>query len=64
MKDWLLAITAFVFAISMFIAVGYTRFANPDMTETRLLITYWPLYTTLMVGAVFFGVLLKFGHKK
>ena len=64
MKDWVLAITALVFAIAMFIAVGYTRVVNPDMAETRLFITYWPLYTTLMAGAVLFGVLLKFGHKK
>ncbi len=64
MKDWLIVIGMWLFVVAGFIAVGYTRFANPDMTETRLLMTYWPLYTVFMVGGVIVGVLTKFGHKK
>ena len=58
MKDIIVCILATAFAIFFFIAVIYTQFANPDMTETRLFLTYWPLYTVCLVGAAVFGLLL------
>jgi hypothetical protein len=64
MREWIELIGLILFTILLMGVIGYTRFANPDMTETRLFMTYWPIYTILMVGAVVFGVLFKFGHKK
>jgi len=57
-KDIIICALAIAFVVFFLIAVGYTRFANPDMTETRLLMTYWPLYIVLLVGAAIFGLVL------
>lgn len=52
------AISMTIFFIMMFMFVTYTRLANIDMTETRLLFTYWKEYlilsTLLIVSAVFY----------
>lgn len=64
MREWLELAGMILFLIILMGVLGYTRFGNPEMTETQLFLAYWPIYTALMVGAVFFGVLFKFGHKK
>lgn len=31
------------------------RFENPDMTETRLLLTYWKLWVVAVIGIIFWA---------
>lgn len=42
------------------IALVALRFVNPDMTDTRLFLTYWPLFA-LMLGS---GGLVVWGMAK
>lgn len=35
----------------------YTRFTNIDMTETRLLVDYWPVYAGSLLALIVFYLL-------
>lgn len=41
----------------------YIRFANPDMTETRLLITYWWKFLITAIPMIVFGIIFRSTEK-
>ena len=49
-----------IFAILIGIIISvYFRFSNPDMTETRLLLAYWP-QMIIILPIVILGIFLVF----
>jgi hypothetical protein len=56
----------FVLVIIFFIAIVvinvYLKFTNPDMTETRLFMSYWPFYI-IEVACILFLVVLNIRKK-
>lgn len=38
-----------VFALGLILLSLYWRFSNPAMTETQILLTYWPRYLLLIM---------------
>ena len=48
------AVVGFTSFLSMVAIVSITKFANPDMTDTRLLINYWDrmLYVVALLTAL------------
>jgi hypothetical protein len=57
-KDMAVGAIAITFVVIFFIAVTYTRFTNPELTETQLFLAYWPLYSVCLVAAAIFGLVL------
>lgn len=51
-------IMLFIMLMGIFVYCISLRFINPDMTEMRLLITYWKEYCISLIGAAicFLGV--------
>ena len=43
--------------LTMAVYVTYIRFANIDMTETRVFFTYWKEYSVILVIFIIFAVL-------
>lgn len=44
--------------------IFYTRFSNPDLTETQLFLKFWKGYTIgFVIESIIISIYLKFGGK-
>lgn len=52
MKYRVLKVVAILVMFLIVIYGAYLKFSNPDMTETRLLITYWKQHVLMVLGII------------
>ena len=50
---------SYTLLIISFVTILYVRFSNPDLTETRLLLAYWPIWCGVVGVVLVAAVLLR-----
>lgn len=54
-RKW--SILTIVWAVVVVPIALYLAFTNPDMTRTRLFLTYWPVYTIIITTGIGISIL-------
>jgi len=49
-KEWSFKALALILSLASLIVILYVRFSNPDLTETRLFLTFWPLWLIIIIA--------------
>lgn len=63
MKAIIKVIAVMIIALSIVIKAIVIRLENPDMTDTRILITYYPYWIIMIIGAICAYFLLRSAAK-
>ena len=65
MKKIVFSILTIIFAIALIIFQGYVIINYPDMTNTRMIITFWKQYLSIVGGLIISEILyLYFSNKE